>query len=80
MTTKLTKAVRRESQELEREKGKLRPIVVTLYPSGIIGTRLLGLRQEETISLAAVHHLATKSRVLRERSEKAKAKKAKRFS
>ena len=51
--TPLTRKVTRRSLETYRDRSKLRRIVVTLYPTGVIGLRLEKTRQEETLSLTA---------------------------
>lgn len=82
MTTKLTKPVRRDTEELVRDRGKMRRIIVTVYPGGVgpdyLGLRLKGCRREETITLRACLDLATKQRVIYERALKAKEKKLRR--
>jgi hypothetical protein len=77
MTTQLTKPVRRKSNELRRDRGKYRPIIVTLYPAGFIGLRLEGTRKEETIPIEAVYERAIKMRLAFEAAEK-KAREVKR--
>jgi hypothetical protein len=74
MATDLTKPVRRRSSSLKRDAGKLRKIIVSMYPAGFIGLRLEKCRREETFDIAALYDLAVRSRVLRERQEKKKAK------
>lgn len=74
MTPLKSKVIRR-SEELYRDKSKMRRIVVTLYPAGMIGLRLEKCRTEETISLRAAYEAATQSRVRYERSQKGKDKK-----
>lgn len=75
MATKLEKAVTRVSNELVRDTGKFRPLVVTLYPNGTIGIRPQGTRREETYPLDAVYHAAMKARVAAERAAKLAKKK-----
>lgn len=76
MTTFLTKPVKRKSTSLTRDAGKMRAIIVTLYPGNYVGLRPEGTRREETITLGAMYDVAIKMRVSAARAEKAKAKKA----
>lgn len=76
MTTSLTKPVARLSHETVRDNGKPRRLVVTLYPSGMIGLRPEGTRREEQYPLEAIYAAAVKARVAAERAAK-KAQKAK---
>lgn len=75
MATKLEKAVTRVSNEVVRDTGKFRPLVVTLYPNGTVGIRPQGTRREETYPLDAVYHAAMKARVAAERAAKLAKKK-----
>ncbi len=77
MTTKLTKPVKRRSNELRRDRGKYRAIVVTIYPAGFIGLRLEGTRKEETIPIQATYERAIKMRLAFEKAEKARKRKEK---
>jgi hypothetical protein len=70
MTTALYKPVRRRTRELRRDGGKLRAVIVTLYPAGHIGLRLHGTRREETIPIQAVYERAVKMRLALEQAEK----------
>jgi len=72
--TPLTRKVVRRSSETWRDRSKLRRIVVTLYPAGIIGLRLEKTRQEETLSLRLAYATAVRARVAFERAQKAKRK------
>lgn len=77
MATRITKPVRRITQESFRDRSKFRDVIVTIYPLRI-GLRLQGLRNEESIPIAAVYERAVKMRLAseyRERMEK-KAQKA----
>jgi hypothetical protein len=72
--TPLKKAVTRRSEEHYRDPSKFRRIVVTLYPAGFIGLRFEKCRQEETLSIRAAYETAVQTRVLRERTERCKAR------
>jgi hypothetical protein len=72
--TPLTRKVTRRSSETYRDRSKLRRIVVTLYPAGVIGLRLEKTRHEETLSLTAAYEMAVRARVAFERTQKAKRK------
>ena len=75
MATKLNKEITRVSNEVVRDTGKFRNLVVTLYPSGDIGLRPQGTRREERYPLEAVYHLALKARVAAEKLAKKKGAK-----
>jgi hypothetical protein len=77
MTPLNKKVSRRDDAATVREKGKLRRIVITLYPGGTIGLRPEKTRQEEFISVQGAYHLAVKNRINRERAEKRAVKQAK---
>jgi hypothetical protein len=77
MTTQLTKPVKRRSNEVRRDRGKSRAIVITIYPHGYIGLRLEGTRSEETLPIQAAYERAIKMRLASAQLEKARAKKAK---
>lgn len=72
--TPLTRKVTRRSPETYRDRSKLHRIVVTLYPTGVIGLRLEKTHQEETLSLPAAYEMAGRARVAFERARKAKRK------
>lgn len=74
MTTKLSKPVKRVSNESRYESGKLRPIIVTIYPAGFIGLRLQGTRREETMPIEAAWERAIKMRVAQEAEDKLREK------
>lgn len=74
MPTQLNKKVTRRSNELKRDRSKMRRIIVSIHPAGFVGLRLEKCRTEETISISALYDIAVKSRVFKERMEKAKAK------
>jgi len=78
MTTPLHKSIKRRSNELRRERGELRAIIVTLYPAGYIGLRLHGTRREETIPIEAVYERAVKMRLAMEQPERGKKREARR--
>ena len=52
----------------------MRRIVITLYPSGIIGLRLERTRQEERLPLRLAYETAVRARVAFERAQKARRK------
>lgn len=73
--TPLTKPVRRRTENMIRDGGKRRNLIVTLYPGGVIGLRPSKTRREEVLSVEAAYDLAVKQRVAKERVEKKKARK-----
>lgn len=68
--TKLHKPVTRHTDNAIRDGAKLRNLVITLYPGGVIGLRPEKTRREELLSVEAAYSLAIKQRVARERVEK----------
>jgi hypothetical protein len=50
--------------------GKYRPVIVIVYPDGVIGLRLLGTRSEETVFAADVFRRAALERAAFERRKK----------
>ena len=74
--TPLNKKVVRKTSTVIRDSGKLRDLIVTLYPNGVLGMRPWMTRREEYISLGACYDKAVKNRVLQERRVKLEAKKA----
>lgn len=74
MATKLNKAVSRVSMVLIRDGGKVRHLVVTMYPSGDLGLRPQGTRREERYPIDRVYDAAVKARVASEKAAKRKAK------
>lgn len=72
--TALTKPITRRTENEVRDGTKRRPLVITLYPGGIIGLRPSKTRREELLTVEAAYSLAIKQRVAKERAEK-KAKK-----
>lgn len=78
MTTRLTKPVRRLSEEYRRDRSKMRRVVITIYPSGYIGLRLEKTRREETLPILAAYDTAVKMRVADERATRERLRKEKR--
>lgn len=68
--TRLTKPVTRSTDNAIRDGARLRPLVVTLYPGGVIGLRPSKTRREELLTVEAAYSLAIKQRVAKERAEK----------
>lgn len=75
--TKLNKSVVRLSElSIVRDGGRTKPLVITIYPSGVVGIRPHKTRREEFITLTACYDLAVKLRVRATKQEKAKVKRA----
>lgn len=74
--TPSTKACTRLSSAYVRDRG-LRPIVITVQGS-LVTVRAKGLRQAETMDIAAIYSFALKSRLAREKAERKASRKAKR--
>ena len=76
--TDLRKPVTRRTDDTIRDAGRVRRLVVTLYPGDVIGLRPEKTRREERTTLAAVYDLAVRLRVDAERREKKASRKARR--
>jgi hypothetical protein len=70
--TDLNRPIRRRTASTCRERGRLRRIVATLYPSGVLGLRPERCRREETITLESCYSIAVKQRVAAERAARRK--------
>ncbi|MFZ1104125.1 MAG: hypothetical protein WAN86_15000 [Hyphomicrobiaceae bacterium] len=70
--TPLTCKVVCRSSETWRDRSRMRRIVITLYPTGVIGLRLEKTRTEETLPLRLACETAVRARVAFERAQKAK--------
>lgn len=78
MTTHLKKPVKRRTNELRRERGKSRAIIIAVYPAGFIGFRLEGTHREETIPIQAAYERAIKMRLAFEKADKERRRREKR--
>lgn len=76
MTTQLTKKVSRKSGVAQFSRGKLRRVIVTLYPNDVIGFRLEKTSKEELLPLGAAYVYAARLRVANEKRQREMAKKA----
>lgn len=76
MTTPSTRPVTRETSAFVRDRG-LRPLIVTVVGS-LLELRPKGLRNRETLDLAACYGLAVRQRVAREKAERQAERKARR--
>lgn len=74
--TPLNKSITRRSEATIRDGGRNRRIVITLYPSNVIGLRPEKTRREEVIPVEAVWSIAVKMRIAKERADNKAAKKA----
>lgn len=74
--TPLTKPVTRRPEERIRWPGGSKRLVVTLYPSGLLGLRPEKTRREEFIPLTHCYSVALKARIVREQAEKRAKRKA----
>ena len=68
--TELNKPVTRKSNSTVRDRGKIRNLVITLFPNGTVGLRPSGTRKLEIVTLDSCYSLAVKQRVAREKAEK----------
>lgn len=71
--TKLTKPVTRETSITKRDGGKVRPIVVTLHPGGLLVAQK-GTRRRMGISYESLYDFAAKLLADAQRREKAARK------
>lgn len=78
MTT-IKSPVRRKSDAVVRDQGKLRRLVITIYPNDTIGVRPEKTRREEIVSIEAVYSLGVKQRLASERATKIREKKARKM-
>lgn len=60
-----------------RYRSKLRPIIVSLFPNGMIALRLLGTRYSVEVDPRTVYDLGVKMRVSAERAERRAQRKSK---
>jgi hypothetical protein len=72
--TPLTRKITRRSAVAYRDRSRLRRIVITLYPAGMIGLRLEKTRREETLPLPLAYEMAVRARVAFERRARTKKK------
>jgi hypothetical protein len=72
--TKATKPVSRETDGHIREQGKLRPIIVSIEPGGIISFRAKGCRRSYAMTVEGCYDLAVKKSLDQERAMKRRAK------
>ena len=70
--TNLTKPVKRVSSAQIREVGKLRDIVVILYPNRTIGFRAKGCKREYHLPIETGYMLAVRAYVVDEKKRKKK--------
>ena len=76
MTTKTTKAIRRESSELVRFKRGFRNVIVTLGPGNLIGFHTKGTRTHYETTIGACVSMAVKQFAAAREAEKAAKRKA----
>ena len=69
-----TRPVRRRVAAAVFSQGAHRPVIVTIYPDGLIGLRLHRQRREEYADAASVYRQAVISRVTAERAERRKSR------
>lgn len=74
--TPSTRPTSRVTSAYWREKGKLRPLIVTVIGS-IVEVRAKGLRSTETMDVAAIYSFAIKSRLARQKAERKALKRKK---
>jgi hypothetical protein len=72
--TKVKKPVYRETVGGILERGKVRPVIVSVEPPNIIGFRLKGMRTTYHLTAEGCFLQAVKAKVSADKREKAKAK------
>ena len=78
--TGLHKPVRRVSGVKQYERGKSRPIVVSLEPPGLVGFRLFGTRRTYRLPVGMLFILAARAQADIQKARKAAKRKAKKAS
>jgi len=73
MPTKCKKPVYRETAGGVLERGKIRPVIVSIEPPNIVGVRLKGMRTTYYLTSEAIFMQAVKAKVAHTKREKAKA-------
>lgn len=74
MATKCKKPVYRETHGGILERGKVRPVIVSVEPPNRVGFRLKGMRTTYYLTAEAIFMQAVQAKVAADRREKAKAK------
>jgi len=69
-----TRPVRRRTAATVFASGQRRPVIVTVYPDGLIGLRLHRQRREEVLCADVAYKQAVSERVAYERARKRKAR------
>lgn len=67
--------VKRVTRAVIWSAGKNRPVVVSVYPDGVVGTRLLGTQKEVYTRAEDIHRNAVVAETAAKRAAKAKARK-----
>jgi hypothetical protein len=67
--------VKRKTTSRVFSAGKYRPVIVTVYPDGVIGLRLHKHKREEYLTADSMYRAAVVARVSAERAAKRKARK-----
>lgn len=74
MSAAFTRPVKRRTEDTFRDRGQLRRVIVTVYPSGVLGLRLERQRREEELLASTAYSMAVRLRVQAEREAKRKAR------
>jgi uncharacterized ParB-like nuclease family protein len=80
MPTKCTRPVYRETHGGIYDRGKTRPVIVSVEPPNVIGFRLKGCRKTYYLTAEGCFMKAVQAAVAAEKREKAKAKKKRKTS
>jgi len=74
MPTKCTRPVYRETHGGILERGKTRPVIVSVEPPNVIGFRLKGMRTTYYLTAEGCFMQAVKAKIAQDKKDKAKAK------
>lgn len=74
MATQCKKPVHRETSGGILERGKVRPVIVSIEPPNIIGFRLKGMRTTYYLTAEGCFMQAVKAKIAHDKREKQKAK------
>jgi len=75
MATKVKKTVRRETTGGIFEKGKVRPVIISLEPPNVIGFRLKGMHRSYFLTAEGCYMQALRVAIAAEKREKQKRRK-----
>lgn len=74
MPTRCKRPVHRETVGGILERGKIRPVIVSIEPPNVVGFRLKGMRTTYYLTAEGCFMQAVKAKIAADKREKAKAK------